>query len=167
MDRIPKQSGIYLKVYVNQSIAEGTHQVPGYPRMIFFYLPRNLVGCLADDDEIELDSPDGPYIVLECLEVEALSKALDFIDRIEDILDAFEPASRRHRRVPTVFAGAGEVLSYLACPNQPDSREDLRGIPARRRGQTARPGDQIRPARPHRWLGRPDRVRRSRTGLRT
>ncbi len=70
---------------------------------------RDVICGFTDDRQVVNDGVEEFFIVFEGLEIDIGSEALDFCNRVGDVLDPESPISRRHGSLP-----AGCVLSTPA-----------------------------------------------------
>ena len=97
LDRVPDDGGAKIPIGVHGEVAQVDHLAPGDFVVRAGDFRGDVICGLADDGEVVNDSVDDFLVVFKGLEIRAGNIALDFGDRVEDVLDAEGPVSRRHR----------------------------------------------------------------------
>ena len=100
---IPYCFDVCAEVLVGQKIAHAAHFLPGQAGGFLDCVFGDMAGCFADDLEVADDGVDGDAAGMEAVVVHSAGVGLDFLDGVENVLDAEAPVSRRHVPFPSGF----------------------------------------------------------------
>src|SRR6266545_2944664 len=102
---------------MHQPVTHSPHQMPGNLGMSCLNSLGDVVSGLADDNKVELDSSDGFGVVPQSVECHAVRECLDLRYRVEDVLYALGPRSRKHEYFPLTRVIGCVASGCLAFPS--------------------------------------------------
>jgi hypothetical protein len=93
LDGVPDNRGAEIPVGVDGEVAEIDHLTPWGFRMVVCAVRRNVVRSFADDGQVMNHRIHDLFVVFKRFEIDAGDIALDFGDRVKDVLNPESPVS--------------------------------------------------------------------------